>query len=92
MRNWDWEYDEKELSKTEYGTILLLEHQINYSPAKGDKIKLSQVKKYWDKLHLFTDKKQLMELLIWGKIKTPTDKNVIKHKLPKNLTGLLYMS
>lgn len=61
-----WDYDEKELQKTEKGRIFILERMLNYGP--GDKkIKLSLVKKYWDKLHLNTLSKRLMELLIWGK-------------------------
>jgi hypothetical protein len=48
-----WDYDPKELKKTEPGRILLLERSINYGPEKGKKIKLSLVKKYWNQLHLF---------------------------------------
>lgn len=61
-----WDYDEKELKKTEKGRIFILERMINYGPGKK-KIKLADVKKYWDKLHLFSLRKRLMELLIWGK-------------------------
>lgn len=63
-----WDYDAKELKKTEEGRIFLLERMINYGPGKGKKIKLADVKKYWDKLHLFQLQKRLFELLIWGKI------------------------
>ena len=62
-----WDYDPKELKKTESGRIKLLERQINYGPGKGEKIKLAQVKKYWEKLNLFKHRRRLMELLIWGK-------------------------
>lgn len=61
-----WDYDEKELAKTEKGRIFILERMINYGPGKK-KIKLSDVKKYWDKLHLNDLSRKLMELLIWGK-------------------------
>jgi len=63
-----WDYNEEELKKTETGRILLLERSINYGPKKGEKIALSLVKKYWDKINLFPNNKRLMELLIWGKI------------------------
>ncbi len=70
-----WDYDEKELKKTEKGRIFILERMINYGPGKK-KIKLSDVKKYWDKLHLNTLSKRLMELLIWGKYQSsPKSKN-----------------
>lgn len=69
-----WDYDKKTLQKTESGRLLMLERMINYGPQKGEKIKLSQVKKYWDKLELFPIRKRLLELLIWGKYKS----------LPKN--------
>lgn len=59
-----WDYDEGELQKTEKGKILLLERMINYGPGKK-KIKLSEVKKYWDKLDLFPPQRKLFELLLW---------------------------
>ena len=65
-----WDYDINELKKTEEGMIKILERMINYGPDKSEKIPLSQVKKYWDKLDLYPSKKRLMELLIWGKTKT----------------------
>lgn len=61
-----WDYDRKELEKTEGGRILILERMINYGP-DGEKIKLTDVKKYWNKLNLFSLQKRLLELLIWGK-------------------------
>ncbi len=65
-----WDYDKKTLQKTEKGRIFLLERLINYGPEKGEKINLSKVKKYWDKLDLFTLQKRLLELLIWGKYRS----------------------
>ena len=62
-----WDYDRKTLEKTEGGRVLILERMINYGPGKDEKIKLSLVKKYWDKLNLFKLQKRLFELLIWGK-------------------------
>lgn len=64
-----WDYDKKELEKTERGRIFILERMINYGPGK-EKIKLALVKKYWDKLDLFPIRKRLLELLIWGKYKS----------------------
>lgn len=65
-----WDYDRKELEKSEKGRIFILERMINYGPDNGEKIKLADVKKYWDKLELFSLRKRLMELLIWGKYKS----------------------
>ncbi len=65
-----WDYDYDKLKKTEQGRIKILERMINYGPGEGEKIPLSQVKKYWDKLDLYTNNKRLMELLIWGKYRT----------------------
>ena len=59
-----WDYDANELRKSEKGRILLLERQINYGPEKGEKIKLGDVKKYWDKLNLIPKRKKLIELFI----------------------------
>lgn len=69
-----WDYDAKELKKTEAGRIFILERMINYGPEAGQKIKLADVKKYWDRLHLFRLQKKLFELLIWGKY-LPSPKN-----------------
>ena len=65
-----WDYDRKELEKTEQGRILLLERTVNYGPEKDEKIELSQVKKYWERLNLFPNNKRLMELLIWGETRS----------------------
>ena len=61
-----WDYDINELKKTEAGRIKILERMINYGPGKGEKISLSQVKKYWSKLQLYKPQKRLLQLLIWG--------------------------
>lgn len=61
-----WDFDIEELKKTEKGRIKILERMINYGPG-DEKIKLADVKKYWDKLDLYYPQKRLMELLIWGK-------------------------
>jgi len=64
-----WDYDEKELKKTEKGRIFILERMLNYGPG-GKKIKLSQVKKYWKKLNLSPLASRLFQLLIWGKYRS----------------------
>lgn len=70
-----WDYDKKELAKTEQGRILILERMINYGPGK-EKISLAEVKKYWGKLHLFHLQRRLFEILIWGKYSfTPESRN-----------------
>lgn len=61
-----WDYNKNELEKTVEGRIMLLERQINYGPDKGEKIRLSEVRKFWGKLNLFTLQKRLFELLLWG--------------------------
>lgn len=72
-----WDYDKKILQKSHKGKILLLERKINYGPGK-EKIKLSEVKKNWNKLQLFPLRKRLLELLIWGKYKSsPKNKKTL---------------
>ncbi len=66
MANYLWDYNRKELEKTESGRIKILERMINYGPG-DEKIKLADVKKYWHKLDLYYPQKHLLELLIWGK-------------------------
>lgn len=70
MKPYLWDYDEKELEKTEEGRIFILERMLNYGPGKGEKIDLELVKKYWGRLGLFPDNKRLLELLIWGKVRS----------------------
>lgn len=67
-----WDYDRKELEKTEAGRIKILERTINYGPEPGEKIKLADVKKYWGKMQLFPLKQRLFELLLWGKYQSFT--------------------
>lgn len=64
-----WDYDLNKLKKSKWGKLLLLERQINYGMyiSDKDKIKLSEVKKNWNKLNLEPKRKRLFELLIWGK-------------------------
>ena len=74
-----WDYDKKELEKTEKGRIFILERMINYGPGK-EKIKLSLVKKYWNELDLYENCRRLLELLIWGKYQSSPKNN--KHFYP----------
>ena len=62
-----WDYDQKEIDKSQRGQLTKLERAINYGPDKGEKISLALVKRYWDKLNLFPRSRRLFELLIWGK-------------------------
>lgn len=62
-----WDYNEDELKKSEKGRILLLERKINFGFYLSDKvkIKLSEVKKYWNKLNLDPSRRRLFKLLVW---------------------------
>ncbi len=66
-----WDYDKKELEKTEEGRILILERMINYGayPNDTEKIPLKEVKEHWEILkdRLEPRRRALFELLIWGK-------------------------
>lgn len=73
-----WDYNEKELRKTERGRIFILERMLNYGP-DGKKIKLSEVKKHWQEIvpNLLTIRRRLLELLIWGKYQSsPKNKKI----------------
>ncbi|MBI4129848.1 hypothetical protein HY468_00880 [Candidatus Roizmanbacteria bacterium] len=62
-----WDYAIDTLKKSKRGRLLLLERQINYGVDKGEKIDLSEVKKYWKQLQIGPRRRRLFELLIWGK-------------------------
>ena len=61
-----WDYDKRTLKKSKQGQILLLERLINYGPGT-EKIKLSEVEKYWNELKLWPERKRFFELLLWKK-------------------------
>lgn len=63
-----WDYDEKELKKTEKGRILILERMINYGVYLKDKdrLPLPLVKKYWNKLRIDVGRRRFLKFLIWG--------------------------
>lgn len=61
-----WDYNKKILEKSKQGKILLLERLINYGPGQ-EKIKLSEVKKNWNLLKLWPERKRFFELLLWKK-------------------------
>ena len=88
-----WDYDINELKKTESGRRLILERMINYGP-DGEKIKLSEVKKYWNELNIRKSSRQLFELLI-GKENLPTlrlKKPFRREKRFKKIWPLIYSS
>lgn len=64
-----WDYNYQQLKKTKAGRILVLERMINNGVYLKDKekIPLSQVKKYWNKLYLEPKRKKYFQFLIWGK-------------------------
>ncbi len=63
-----WDYDIEKLKKSKWGRLLLLERQINYGVySDKEKIKLSEVKKHWNELTIDPDRRQFLQLLIWGK-------------------------
>lgn len=64
---WDYDLDEIKKAKSERAKIFLLERQINYGVFGDEKLNLSEVKKYWDKLNLEPKRKRLLEFLIWNK-------------------------
>ena len=61
-----WDYNKREIEQSKKGKVLILERLINYGPG-NKKIKLSEVKKHWDKLNLLPTRKRLFELLIWNR-------------------------
>lgn len=61
-----WDYDEKELKKSDWGRRLILERMINYGPGRR-KISLKEVRKNWKLLNIDPLRRKLLKLLIWGK-------------------------
>lgn len=67
--NFVWDYDPKELKKSQRGRLLLLERLINGGVYLSDrkKIPLQEVKKNWRRLNIDSSKRRLLKMLIWGK-------------------------
>jgi hypothetical protein len=63
-----WDYDIKELRKTENGRKLILERLINYGvyPSSKEKISIKEVKKYWNDLEIDSDRRRFLKFIIWG--------------------------
>ena len=61
-----WDYDKKELDKTEEGRIKILERMINFGVYLKDKekIPLDDLKKYWKKLHIEPSRRHYLKFLI----------------------------
>lgn len=68
MKNF-WDYNKKELEKTEEGKIKILERIINFGVYLKDKEKIpvDEVKKYWNRLKIEPGRKKFLEFIIWGK-------------------------
>lgn len=64
---WDYDINELKKSKSPRAKILLLERQINCGVSGDEKIKLAEVKRYWDKLNIEPKRRRLFEFLIWGR-------------------------
>ena len=64
-----WDYDKKELEKTEEGRIKILERKINFGVYLKDKenVPVNEVKKYWNRLKLDSGRKNFLKFIIWGK-------------------------
>lgn len=64
-----WDYDKKELEKTQKGRIKILERIINFGIYLKDneKIPVEEVKKYWSKLKLDPGRRNFLKFIIWGK-------------------------
>ncbi|MEK7083913.1 MAG: hypothetical protein AAB932_01640 [Patescibacteria group bacterium] len=62
----NWSVDTKELKKdTKAYAIWRLEQLVNFGLGK-EKLKKSELKRYWPALHLDPKKKAFLKLLIWG--------------------------
>ena len=64
-----WDYDIKELKKTESGRIKILERMINFGVYLKDKQKISlkEVKKYWHRLKIEPGRRNFFKFLLWEK-------------------------
>ena len=61
---YNWSVDEKELKKDkEKYAIWKLEQMVNFGLG-GKKLKITELKKYWNKLKIDTARKRLLQILL----------------------------
>ena len=61
-----WDYDKKELEKTEEGRIKILERMINFGVYLKDKEKIpvNYLIKYWKKLHIEPGRRHFLKFIM----------------------------
>lgn len=65
MRNWSVDTKQLKKDKNQYNTWRL-ERLVNFGLGK-EKLKRSELKKYWSKLYLDPQKKKYLSFLLWPK-------------------------
>ncbi|OGE31829.1 hypothetical protein A2631_01730 [Candidatus Daviesbacteria bacterium RIFCSPHIGHO2_01_FULL_44_29] len=64
---YNWNINTSELKKNpERYAIWKLEQSVNFG-LNGTKLKISELKKYWPKLHIDPQRKKLLEMWLWQK-------------------------
>ncbi|MBI2443190.1 MAG: hypothetical protein HYV40_04775 [Candidatus Levybacteria bacterium] len=64
---YNWSTDTTQLKKNpEQYTVWRLEQMINFG-LDGKKLSTRLIKKYWDKIHIDTKKRDALAFLLWGK-------------------------
>ena len=66
---YNWSIDEKRFKarNKQAHAIWKLEQMVNFGLAEGEKIPVSQLKKYWPKLNLDRNRSRLLEILLHEK-------------------------
>lgn len=65
---YNWNTDTTQLKKNpEKYTIWKMEQLINYG-LDGEKIDRKELIKYWDKIHIDPQRRNLLSFLLWGKL------------------------
>ena len=65
MRNWSTDTTELEKNPEQYA-IWKLEQMVNFG-LHGKKLKISELRKYWDKLQIDPVRRQFLQLFLHGK-------------------------
>lgn len=65
MYNWNINTNKLKKNSEKY-TIWKLEQSINFG-LNGQKLKVEELKKYWHKLNIDTQRRKLLEIWLWSK-------------------------
>ena len=67
MQNWSTNEKEFKLENKSKHAIWKLEQMVNFGLGKGEKLSVSQLKKYWNHIEIDKSRRKLLKVLLYDK-------------------------